>query len=182
MIQKKNIGLVIDSNILNEIVVTDYGNIRTVLTSWIYSITEDMQDLVKGKIITFFVSPEIIKEYETSLSKKKHKNICKNLKYIMRKSGGIIKHESNRNGIGISFKKYNISHSNRRKNIDDKDDEKFLILVEKILEKNNWRDRAIIFASKDRRSMPQIKKALVLQRGRIKFAEDMKSLKEVIRC
>ncbi len=182
MIQKKNIWLIVDSNVLNEIVTEDSGNIHNDLMIWIHNITSDMQNRVKGKTVTFFVSQETIKDYVTGLSRKGRKNTSKNLKYAIDKSGDMVRRKSGRNGIGISIKKQNVSYSNRKKRVSDRDDEKFLALVEKILKMGDSRERAIIFASKDRRSMPQIEEALVQQQRRIEFADNMKSLKEIIRC
>ncbi len=174
--------MIIDSNILNEIVETKSGNIVDVLMSWICDITDEIKDHVKGKKITFFVSQEIIKEYETSLSREDNEGVRKEFRQTINRHRGRLNHIPDRNNISMTITKKEIPHSNRKKIISDKDDEKFLLLAKKILEVNDWRDRAIIFASKDRKSMPQIQKALILHRREIEFAEDMQTLVKTIQC
>ena len=177
--------MVIDTNILGDIIATENSsNISIVLKEWILKIINNMEKQPKGKNITIFASMNTICDYETGLIKAGHMNAGKNISLIFKKSLSqkIIISESQK--IGLSLKKIKINDTKPRKRVKDKNDESFLILSEAITQINNYRNRKIIFASRDRQSTRTIEGIFLknIHSSRLHVVTDLKSFEKCIEC
>ncbi len=185
MIQKKNIALVIDTNILGDIIATENSeNVVIILKEWLLKIIANMEKQPKGKKITVFASINTLHDYRTGLIKAGYKNTGKTISLIFGKSLSQKTTISKSQKIDLSLKKIKVDVTKPKKRVKDKNDENFLVLSEAITQIKNWKDREIIFASRDRQSTSTIKNIFLKSshNSRLHVATDLKSFEKLIEC
>ncbi|MCY4492122.1 MAG: hypothetical protein OXC46_11780 [Thaumarchaeota archaeon] len=179
MIKKKNIGLVIDTNILVDIVKSSTsGDLVQLLISWIKKIITSMDIHPKGKIITIFASTEILKDYRTGLCRNQYCDLGRRINLVFDRELSHKRFIDRENNIRFSLRKLQTKPHKKFK-LTDKGDERFLVLLETIMKKQQS-DRAIIFASRDMLSIDEIRS--ILNKFTISFAESNSELVQVIKC
>ena len=181
MIRKQNIGLIIDTNILND-VIKSYASsdmLTLSLESWIKQIIFSMDRQPRGKIITVFASTDILRDYKTSLYKTRHKPIAKTILHVFDHAISQSRLVPDTENMRLSLRKVHTLQSGQK--LHDKRDQKFLDILESVLANRKWSDRAIIFASRDKSAMDDIKFSLKLH-GNVYFADTKDGLDQLIAC
>lgn len=184
MLLKQSIVIVMDTNVLADIVErTNTSRVDYALMMWIQDILDGMNKMPREKRITFLVSPSILDDYKTGLSKRGRKPAAQSLKLILRKTHNLKIDLSPRNQrIVLSF--HRISTDNVDMSVSDKYDRVFLGALQNAENARRWKDRAIIFASRDTRSRKQIRDSFTQSRShkRLHFPADFDELNDSIAC
>lgn len=183
MIRKKNIALVIDTNILGDILDTvGSNNLHTALEEWALGILNNMAKHPKGKKITVFASTDTIHDYKTGLSKANHKVVSKTIKTIFDQSISRITTISRHHRIDMSLRKIHIAKNEPRR-VRDRNDESFLLLCEAVAKHGSRHDFEVLFASRDTRTLSDISDAFLLStRKKLPAAHNLASFEELIAC
>ena len=185
MIHKKNIALVIDTNILIDITKTGNSvSIKTVLQEWLLKIIKKMDKQPKGKTITVFASQKTLKDYKSGLISAGYKDVGEQIKQIFNSS---LTHKfaiSKPQKIYFSLRRINTDNLKKQRRIGDRNDENFLILIEKIFTITSLKEYEIIFSSRDKKSGPEIKHILLKTKDRCRshVATDLKCFEKLIEC
>lgn len=182
LIKKQNVGLVIDTNILSDIIGPfDIDKIDQRLADWIHEIILQSNPHPRGKTVTLFINKQILNDYSTGLSRSTGKRISRQA--LFRK-----KNIRNRKLVSSDYKIYfSIAEvrpqeeSSSRRRLRDKSDEKFLVLLDNILNAQRWRDFAIIMASRDMASFVEISDN-VYHVDRVHLADSKDTLSQIIEC
>ena len=181
MIHKKNIALVLDTNILIDILdVYESKDLKSLIEIWTCNIIKKIDPNIKGKTITIFVTTNIIKDYQAGLGKNQNKDFAKTIKFIFNK---FISHKlpiQKSRKIYFTFKKFPDDKMPKKGRLKDKGDEKFLDLIEAILGNIKRGDWALIVASRDHATRDGIQDAL---KGKeIHFPDSLDDLEKIIEC
>lgn len=186
MIQKNDIALIIDTNIFGEIISSiQCDNLAQILKRWILTILNKMKKFPKGKKITIFCSSNTLNDYQTGFSKQGHKNMSKTVKTVFNQSLSYNRAISVQEKINLSLRKMpNPSKSKQTKRVSDKNDVRFLLLIELVAKLSTHKNYKILFASKDRQSSDTIKSILEKsdRQNRIHVAENLEAFEELISC
>ena len=186
MIKKKNIGLIIDTNILVDIIATsDHPTtFDKHFIDWIKKIILRIDTHIGDKTITLFANEDVIKDYNSGLSRSGIKRFKKQIRELFRKKTGSRQLVTSGYKIYFSLRKIpkGQTKSTHKYRLTDKYDEKFLVLLESILEKNKWRDWSIIMASCDNTAYDEIKAAAKRHSKRISFVKSESKLAQTIEC
>lgn len=193
MIQKNNIALVIDTNILGDIVkeitvdtstIEQSHDVKTVLVKWILKIIENMEKQPKGKKITIFASTNTIHDYETGLSRAGHKNISNNISDIFKRHTSRSTTIPKSQNITLSLRKFHVKPTTSKKRLNDKNDENFLVLSESIAKQENWKDYQIIFASRDKQTAYMMTDifSINIHTSRLHVASNLECFEKLIEC
>lgn len=184
MIQKQNIVIVMDTNVLADIVErTSTSRVDRALVRWIQSILDEMNEMPRERRITFLVSPSILDDYKTRLFKRGCKPAARSLKMLFNKTHNFkITLSPSDQKIVLSF--YKISTDNANVSVSDKYDRRFFGALQNAKNMRRWEDRAIIFASCDIRSLKQIRDSFTQSRSheRLHFPANFDELNDSIAC
>ena len=158
MIKKKDVGLVVDTNILIDIIKAADPSAPLVdqLVGWVKKIVSETDPRPRGKTVTLFASTKVLDDYSTVLSRLMGKH-GKQIRYIFDKKTSSKQPVDAGCRIYMSFRRYNSQASPApRRRLTHKSDEKFLVLFEDVLKSKKWKDWAIILASRDTATFSEI--------------------------
>ncbi len=182
MITKKNVGLVVDTNILIDIAKnSSEKDLKSVLLGWIGGVLERTKDAPQGKMVRLWISRPVIHDYKTGLSKKRLKGTANQIDFLIDK---MLTHKIPLPGldnIHLSIKKTDAGGGDGRRRMRDRGDEKFLDLTETVLRGSPGSDWGLIVATRDRASMDDFKNHLKGHKT-VYFADSMVSLENIIEC
>lgn len=186
MIKKKDIGLVLDTNILIDIVGSSntLDDLVPCLTDWIKKIVLRAHPHPRGKTVTLFVDEQVLSDYSAGLSRSGNRGVGKQLlRQILKRNIGSRKLISSDYRIHFSLniigKSQTASASRRR--VPDRSDEKFLVLLESVMKSQRWKNWAIIMASRDRTTFARIRDIKQHVAG-ISFVDSKEKLDQTIEC
>ena len=184
MIKKKNIGLVIDTNILRDIIESSDPSIKFAqqFVEWIEKIISKADPHPCGKTVTLFANKQILDDYCTGLSHSGHKQVGKQIRFIFEKKISSKQPVSHDYKISLSFRMYkNQTDSTSRRRLSDKSDEKFLVLLESICNSKQWKSWAMIIASRDKPTFSKIRD-IMSHDDRVYPVDSKSSLDQIVEC
>ena len=181
MLCKNNLMIILDTNIFPDLIKKyESPNLLQVLRDWLAHVVENISCDPKGDSIVLAVTAEILKDYQTGLSKAGHGKAGKIFTESIKKTTSF-KYRLDRNrNIYLTLKKLNVA-SQPSHTIQDKYDIKFLNLINGIRDSAKFRNRFIIFATNDFTAGSDIERALV---GKRKTCVEIGilNLEEAIKC
>lgn len=149
MLTKCNVGLVIDANTIIDIAAACSGNRLTlILQGWLAAVIDRIDAPTRGRAITLFVSSGIQKDYATGLGHARHdaaKTLRLDIKKIITRSVRLRSRDRNR----FLVRKLDPAGPGSSPRAGDKYDQAYLDILAHISDCGLWRDRAVIFATKD---------------------------------
>ena len=149
MLSKKNLVIILDTNILVDI-IDDHrsNNLFQVLENWLTHIIRNMEHTPKGKGVKFVANTNILKEYQTTLIRSGYNDIGRTISDIFKRSIYMKRPLDRKNGTYFSISKISSSGEHRR-TVRDKSDEKFSEIIDKVSKIKRWNDHFIIVATRD---------------------------------
>lgn len=181
MIKKKDIGLIVDTNILKDVIESSESSVAfdRQLADWIIKIISEIDSHPHGKTVTLFVSKQILCEYYTHVPGLKHKQVRK----LFQKKIGMKMQVSPDYEIYLSRKQITLKPTtiDSKHRLPDKSDEKFRMLLENVLSNQKWKDWAIIFASRDKTTFDKIRDNTYNIR-RVNVVDSKHKLEQAIEC
>lgn len=182
MLSKKNLVLILDTNILIDLVDAHRSDdLLQILRGWIASIVKMMPYNPKGRIVTLVVSTQVLNDYKSGLG---HSGHNKAGKIFTNRFSDLLSHKfsvNEDNNVHLTFFKIP-SKENTNSMIRDKTDRKFLALINQTLLLNKMNDRFIIFATRDASTGRGMEAALLGRKRRVRVEDSVRDLERAIEC
>ena len=181
MLSKKNIVIILDANILNDVVGRHNSrSFSEVIKRWLTHVVENMKCPPKGKRVTLAATTKVLRDYETGLIRDKHRDIGKVIVDSFKRSISSKYGLDDEGKTTFSFRMF--SPSKKPTNATrDRYDRQYSSLIESALDHNPWRDYFVIVATRDFHTREDLERATV-GCSRIRIEDSIKSLEEVIEC
>lgn len=184
MIQLQSVLLVIDTNVLADIMErTETSRVDEALKRWIQNVLDGMERRPKERRITVLVSTAILGDYKAGLCGKGYREAAETIRSMTAKKqlSNVLMLPHDRR-IKLSLSK--IRPDAVGKSVSDKYDRPFLGALKKAKSISKWKDYAIIFASRDKRSREQIKDEIAKSAPytQLDFPTNVNELAESIAC
>ena len=172
--------IILDTNIFPDL-IKEYksDNLLRVLRDWLSHVVKSMSCNPKGDSITLVATTQILKDYQTGLSRAGHGKAGKVFSEFFKSATSFRYKLDGEKNIYFTLKKFN-SPSQSSRTVRDKYDIKFLNLINEILH-SKFNNRFIIFATNDRTAGSDIERELV---GKTRACVEIgiPNLEEAIKC
>ena len=181
MLSKKNIVIILDANILNDVVERHSScSLTEVIKSWLTHVVENMKCPPKGKRVTLAATAKVLRDYETGLIRDEHKDVGKAVVDNFKRAISSKYRLDDEGKTTFSFRMF--SSSKKPANaIRDRYDKQYSGLIESALGYSPWKDYFVIMATRDFRTREDLERAMV-GCSRIRIEDSIKSLEKAIEC
>ena len=187
MLCKKNLVIILDTNILVDI-VRDHklDTLSQILKTWLTYIIQGMKCNPKGKRITFVASTQTLQDYKTGLMRSGHNSLGNMISGFFAKSISINYPVDKERNIYFSIKKISpatmIPPAKKTKRvIRDKYDKKFSELIDTMLRLKKGNDYFIIVATRDAATRQDLTRTLIGERC-ISVEGSIRDLEKTVEC
>lgn len=171
--------LILDTNILNDAIdAYQSDNLKQALRDWAASIVQNMAHNLKGKTVTLVASAQVLKDYQSGLGRSGYGRAGKIFAdYFVAHISQKVPINEDKSAHLTFFKIPPVAWAGNT--IRNRDDRKFLTLVNQILTRRQLNDRFIIFATRDAPTGRGMEAALLGQRQRVSVEDSVRDLKVV---
>lgn len=184
MIRTHDVVLVLDTNILPEIIGDQNASrIDRIFLEWVKTMCREISPPPKGKIVTIAASTDMINDYKTGLRRRRHSTVAKTLKTVFDRTFSRILETDGHGKVRLMLEMVTPRASASSRRVRDSYDQKFLDVVIYVAESKRWKDKKILFATRDQSLREDAEHALVFRKyKRVHIASDMDMFKDLFAC
>ncbi len=182
MLSKKNLVLILNTNILKDAIdMHQSDNLKRALQGWAARIVQNMTRNPKGKTVTLVASTHVLKDYQSGLGRSGYGPAGKIFAdYFAAHLSRKMPINEDKSAHLTFFKIPPVAETGNT--IRDRDDRKFLTLVNQTLTRRQLNDRFIIFATRDAPTRHDMEAALPEQGRRVSVEGSVPDLERAIEC